>query len=54
MLSRECRRCGRSRVVSRREAEAIFRKDTDVRAALDDHPEWDGACSWCCTEAQSE
>jgi hypothetical protein len=54
MLSRDCRRCGKSRVVSRREAEAIFRGDTDTREALDRNPDCDGVCTWCCTEAESE
>ena len=51
MLSRECRRCGRSRVVSRREAEAVFRGDTVIQQSLAANPDWDGACSYCYTEA---
>jgi len=51
MLSRECCRCGRSRVVSRREAKDVFRGDTVIRQALAANPEWDGACSHCYTEA---
>jgi hypothetical protein len=54
MLPRDCRRCGKSRVVSRREAEAIFRGDTGIREALDRHPSWDGVCSYCYTEARQE
>jgi hypothetical protein len=54
MLSRECWRCGRSRVVSRRGAKLVFRSDTTIREALDSHPGWDGACTHCYTEAESE